>query len=104
MPEPQSTAAYLPRGERPLCGSCGTGLVLTVTDGRGPCRRCGIDTRYTYPDPAYRIGRKLGTTIYRIGHSQPCAWVPDDPALAGRIVDLLNAELSAPSVPPDEAA
>lgn len=39
---------------------------------------------------AFRVGRSLGTTIYRHGEAQPCAWVPDDPHLAARIVKLLN--------------
>ncbi len=45
------------------------------------------------PDPEitkYRVGSKLRTTIYRVGDFQPCAWVPDDPELADRIVRLLN--------------
>lgn len=48
----------------------------------------------------YRVGRRVGTTIYRRSNvdgywgSQPIAWVPDDPVLAGRIVALLNAGAS----------
>lgn len=41
-------------------------------------------------EPSYRVGRTLGTTIYNAGEDQPCIWVPDNKALAARIVDLLN--------------
>jgi hypothetical protein len=51
----------------------------------------------------YRVGRSLGTTIYRDGEAQPCAWVPDDPDLAARIVAALNAP-RRPTMPEREAA
>ena len=38
----------------------------------------------------FRVGRQLATTIYLDDEEQPCAWVPGDPALAARIVALLN--------------
>lgn len=38
----------------------------------------------------YRTGRTIGTTIYRDGESQPCAWAPNDPELAKKIVSMLN--------------
>ncbi len=40
----------------------------------------------------YRTGRNIHTTLYRGEEGQPCAWVPNDPALAARIVSLLNRE------------
>lgn len=43
-------------------------------------------------DAKYRLGQSLGTTIYRTGEPQPCAWVANNPELAGRIVGLLNGE------------
>lgn len=39
----------------------------------------------------YRVGSSLGTTIFRDGEAQPCAWCPNDPELANRIVVLLNS-------------
>ncbi len=38
----------------------------------------------------FRVGRSLGTTIYRGDEPQPCAWVAGDPDLASRIVEALN--------------
>ena len=39
----------------------------------------------------WRVGRTLGTTVYREGDAQPAGWFPGDPALAARVVGLLNA-------------
>jgi hypothetical protein len=39
----------------------------------------------------YRVGRKLGTTIYRNNEEQPSAWTPGNAKLAARIVLALNA-------------
>lgn len=56
----------------------------------------------------YRVGRQLGTTIYRIHQehapfsSEPIAWVPGDPELAAFIVRLLNGQ--AASLQPDQSA
>jgi hypothetical protein len=41
----------------------------------------------------FRVGRS-GTTIYRGDELQPCAWVPNDPDLAARIVFGLNQTLA----------
>jgi hypothetical protein len=38
----------------------------------------------------YRVGKKLGTTIYRDDEYQPCAWVPNNGILAAHIVVRLN--------------
>lgn len=38
----------------------------------------------------YRLGSKLGTTIYRNDEKQPCGWVPGNHKLAARIVTMLN--------------
>ncbi len=38
----------------------------------------------------FRVGRSIGTTIYRGDEPQPCAWVPNDPDLASKIVSGLN--------------
>lgn len=46
--------------------------------------------------PPYRLGKTLGTTIYNAGEDQPCVWVPDNKALASRIVELLNHGEQAP--------
>jgi hypothetical protein len=43
----------------------------------------------------YRVGRKLGTTIYLGDEEQPRAWVPNDPPLASHIVAVLNDESDA---------
>lgn len=40
----------------------------------------------------FRVGRSVGTTIYRGQEPQPCAWVPGDADLAERIVSLLNGD------------
>lgn len=46
--------------------------------------------------PEFRVGKSIGTTIYRVGDGQPCGWFPNNPTLAGRVVDLLNAVAPAP--------
>jgi hypothetical protein len=38
----------------------------------------------------FRVGRSIGTTIYRGEETQPCAWCPNDSDLAAHIVGLLN--------------
>lgn len=46
----------------------------------------------------FRVGSKLGTTIYRDNETQPCAIVVNDGdrhALARRIKELLNADSQA---------
>ncbi len=39
----------------------------------------------------FRVGRKLGTTLYRGDEPQPFAWCPDA-EMAARIVRLLNRD------------
>lgn len=71
------------------------------------CPNCGNAVDWSAaPDPPaarepsgpneFRVGKSIGTTIYRIGDEQPLAWVPDNPTLAANIVELLNAAVSAP--------
>lgn len=59
-----------------------------------------IDAEMSRPVEAtpseFRVGRSIGTTIYRAGEGQPIAWVPNNPTLAARIIELLNAAVSAP--------
>jgi hypothetical protein len=51
----------------------------------------------------FRVGRKLGTTIYRNDEDQPCALVPGDKALAARIVELLKADAESCMLPEIES-
>ena len=42
------------------------------------------------PRLRFRVGRKLGTTIYWAKDEQPSIWVPNNRTLAGRITRLLK--------------
>jgi hypothetical protein len=51
-------------------------------------------------EPAWRVGRKLGTTIYYMDDTQPVVWVPNNEILARTIVDLLNEGRARHYIPP----